>query len=136
MIPGFESVTESLSEKEIELAKFMAPAFMSRVGKENAITSSQIIKAMAAKGHKLTDTRIRKIVAYLTHTGMTKPISADSNGYYIAANREEEVAHCTSIVMRSMAILMRAKKYECYGEVVERLQLSKIFDYQYSISDK
>ena len=127
-IEGFETFTHELTEKEIELAKYMASGFQRRVGKVNAISSTEIIKAMKLKGHSISGPRVRKIVNFLVNTKMVHPwFIADESGYYIATNEMEVEKHVLSLVQRASSIVQRASSYECFPKVAKGVVQLKIF---------
>jgi hypothetical protein len=131
-IVGFEIETAKLTKDELAMAEVMIPAFKRHVGKEHAIPGSLIVKTMKEKGYKITDVRLRKIVHYLTETGKTPPIAANSQGYYIPKNEAEEYEHCLSIVQRMASMAVRAKVYSCFGEIMTGFKQLKIFESDYS----
>lgn len=127
-LAGFESYTHELTEKEVEMAKYMAIGFQRRVGKENAISSTEIIKAMKAKGHSISGPRVRKIVNFLVNTKMVHPwFIADESGYYIATKEEEVERHVLSLVQRGASIIQRAKTYECFAKVAMGVKQLNIY---------
>ena len=127
-LAGFETYTHELTEKEIDLAFLMADGFKRRVGKENAISSTEIIKSMKAKGYSISGPRVRKIVNFLVNTKLVhKWFIADESGYYIATKEEEVERHVLSLVQRGASIIQRAKTYECFAKVAMGVEQLKIF---------
>lgn len=84
---GLQSLP-SLSEEEKEIAAKVANALrLNHTGKALAISNSQMTKALANIGHKVSGAVMRKMINYLRHKG--RPICSDSNGYWWAANKDE-----------------------------------------------
>lgn len=98
MITGFEQYTAELSEYE---ANKLLPAILagmkSKIGKANAISSTQAIEKMKAAGYKITAPRFRKILHVIRVSGMVPGILGDSSGYYIANSYDEWTSYLTSI---------------------------------------
>jgi len=128
MINGFEEETAKLSEYELSLAKIMALAFQSRVGKENAITANQIVNSMTFKGYKISESRVRKIIHFLVSTKQVNRLVATSKGYHIAQTDQEVEDHVQSLVQRAVSIIVRAKAYPCYGKVAMGVEQLKVFE--------
>lgn len=118
MVVGFEEETVKLSKTELKMAEIMAPAFASRRGRDNAITSTEIIDSMTRKGYKISGPRLRKIVNYLVVTDRVKDLIASGNGYYVAATDQERKEHAFSLGQRIAAIMVRLKKSPYAGEVI------------------
>lgn len=118
MIIGFEEETIKLSDIELLMAKRMIRAFKLRKGKENAITSTEIVRLMTARGFKITERRVRKIVNYLVVTDQVPDLIASGNGYYVASNDVERMEHAVSMGQRIAAMMVRLKKSPFAGEVI------------------
>ena len=127
MIITFEEETAKLTEKEIQLARLMAPAFKARKGKENAITSKEIIQQMKKKGMNIDGPRIRKIVHYLVVTGQLPDLIATNKGYCIAETDEERTEYCMSLIQRAASILVRAQTFNCFQEVATSVKQLNFF---------
>lgn len=110
MVTGFEEITVELSEEEIELAYKVAIGFSFRKGKEKAITNSEIVKSMKAKGYKVNDTRIRKIIQYIRVNYLVRNLVASSKGYYVETDPREIAKYKQSLRERiqSMEITLRS----------------------------
>jgi hypothetical protein len=128
MINGFEEKTAKLSSYELSLAKMMIRGFESKIGKENAITASEIVKIMTSKGYKINDRRVRKIVHFIVSTGQINRFVATNNGYHIANTDQEVEDHVESLIQRSLSILVRAKVYPCYQKLAMGVEQIKIFN--------
>lgn len=105
MIKGFEDVTSPLSEYE---EKTLLPVFIrgliTKVGKDNSITNSAIVKAMKQGGYKISDTRVRKIINHIRINGLVQGLIATSDGYYIATSEKELADYEESLLGRENAI--------------------------------
>lgn len=114
MILGFEDITAILTEEEKLLVKPMVNGFSRRWGKENAITSKEIIEAMyAAYNVKLTGAKVRKYINYIRHHHLPNLV-ATSNGYYLTNDYKELREYLESLDGRESAIRavkLNLKKY-------------------------
>lgn len=105
MIKGFEEITAKLSEKELELVPVFVSRLSLRVGKEKAVTSSQIIKGFKdTKGIDLSGARVRKIINYIRMTEQLPLLIATSEGYYISNDKHEILDYIESLRGREKAI--------------------------------
>lgn len=110
MINGFEEETKPLDDFERSLLMPFKKSFERKIGKENAITSAEIIKGIEKSyGKKLGGARIRKIINHLRTEGIVRKLVASSKGYYIANNQDELLEYCTSLEQRSREIMRVAK---------------------------
>lgn len=128
MVIGFEEETVKLSKEELKMADIMAPAFATRKGKANAISSTEIIDSMTRKGYKISGVRVRKIVNYLVVTDRVKDLIANNNGYYVAATDQERKEHAISLGQRIASIMVRLKKSPYAGEVIYGIKQLRCFD--------
>lgn len=105
MIKKFEDETQPLTEYE---EKTLVPVFIrgliTKVGKDNAITNSQIVKAMKGANYKVSDTRVRKIINHIRINGLVNGLIATSGGYYIATSEKELQEYEESLLGRESAI--------------------------------
>ena len=127
MVNGFEEETGKLTEYELSLAVLVAGGIRMRVGKKQAITANEIVKAMTAKGHKISPPRVRKIIHFLVTTKQVTNLVATSKGYYIAKTEEEVRLHVESLMQRAASIVVRAQAYQCYAELALGVKQMKIF---------
>lgn len=128
MVAGFEEQTVKLSKMEREMADIMAPAFATRKGRANAISSTDIIDSMTGKGYKISGSRLRKIVNYLVVTDRVKDLIASGNGYYVAATDQERKEHALSLGQRMASIMLRLKKSPYAGEVIYGIKQLKCLE--------
>jgi hypothetical protein len=111
MINGFENETGDLNEFELGLVPGFVKGFNTKQGKNNAITSKEIIRKYSDHGIKLTGARIRKIVNHIRTNGLVKNLIASSAGYYISNDPDELEAYKQSLIQRANAILAIANSY-------------------------
>lgn len=105
MLPGFEDITFSLTESEMQWAVQIANGLSKRIGPENAITSDEIIKSYLEKRSvKLTGPRIRKIVNYIRMHDMVPCLVASSKGYYVTNDPKDLQRYAASLTGRAQAI--------------------------------
>lgn len=79
----FENKTKVLGEREILLAHDFAKAFNHRpFGKQYAILSTEIIAAYHAKGVKMNNSRIRKIIKYIRMNQLVMNLIGSQKGYH------------------------------------------------------
>lgn len=105
MITLFEKETHVLSNEELSIAKKIVEPLSKKIGKDNAITSGEITKAIESQsGIKVSGARLRKIINYVRTEGMVKNLLATSNGYYVAANEREKIDYIKSLRERASAI--------------------------------
>lgn len=98
MITGFENYTKELNDYEItKLLPAIVAGMKTKIGSENAITNSSIVKAMKKAKFKVTEPRVRKILHIIRVSGMIPGIVGTSKGYYIAQTREEWEVYLKSI---------------------------------------
>lgn len=109
MITGFESYTYDLTDNEKELVPLFVRSFQKRIGKENAVTATDIQKKLIISGP-----RIRKIIHYITVNYLVRGLIGTSNGYYISKDKEEVKRAILSLGQREEAIRQRRLVLEEY----------------------
>lgn len=115
MIIGFEEITATLSEKELALVPVFVERLSLKVGKENAVTSQQIITGFANKKVnpvKIGGARIRKIINYIRMNNLVPRLMATSAGYYVTNDKEELRSYVESLKGRESAIRAIRHKIE------------------------
>lgn len=113
MLKGFEEITAKLSDKELELVPTFVNRLSLRIGKEQAVTSSKIIKGFKdTKGIDLTGARIRKIINYIRMNNLVPCLIATSEGYYVSNNKTELQEYVDSLIGREKAIAAIRHKIE------------------------
>lgn len=105
MIEGFEEQTKPLSDYEKKMVPGFVTAFSTRIGKENAISSEQIISGVKKTwGIDINGARVRKIVNHIRINGLVKRLVASSKGYYIENDDKELIKYLHSLAQRKSAI--------------------------------
>ena len=96
-ILGFETITANITAEEVGLAEYVATGLIKKVGKVNAI-SNKTMRAwlITNKSIELSGARFRKLIGYIREAGLVKRLCSNSNGYYVAANKEELVEYIQS----------------------------------------
>lgn len=105
MLNGFENITQSLTSKELET---LLPGFIAglkkRVGKNNAITSTAIIKGFEQKGTKINGSTVRKIINHIRTHDLLPGLIASEKGYYISNDTNEIKEYVKSLAGRENEI--------------------------------
>lgn len=106
MINGFEEQTEPLTEyEEQQLLPQIIRGLSLKVGKENAVTNSAIVRGMKANLNlKTTEPRVRKIINHIRTNDLVPCLIATSQGYYIAESEQELKDYEESLLGREEAI--------------------------------
>jgi hypothetical protein len=75
MIPTFEEQTAPLTDYELNvLLPLMIQGFKKKIGVDNCVTNPEICKALKAKGFKISEPRVRKLVFYIRFNNI--PVSS------------------------------------------------------------
>lgn len=88
MLPGFETLTFDITEKEYEVIPRIVSSLQKR-NKENPITNAEIVAAVKNIGLNTNQPRIRKIISYIRIKGLITNLVGDTTGYYCTNNPEE-----------------------------------------------
>lgn len=105
MIQGFEEQTQPLNDYEREtLLPLVRWGLSTKLGKENSIASSTIIRKMREKGYKLDGPRLRKIINHIRSNDLIAGLVSTSKGYYIASTAQEIEDYIDSLHGRVEAI--------------------------------
>lgn len=127
MLNGFENHTAPLSQKELET---LLPGFLKglskRVGKSNAITSTQIIKGFEQRGIKISDVTVRKLINHICLNKLIKGLVATEKGYYITHNTQELLAYDKSLEGRENQIKLRRQVTRDYIRELSNSQQPKL----------
>jgi hypothetical protein len=90
MITGFKEYTHELTEYEVNtLLPLFLTGLKSKVGKESAITSKEMVKKIKFMHLKVSEPRVRKIIHHIRCAGLIKNLISTSKGYYISNDVEE-----------------------------------------------
>jgi len=122
MINGFEKETHELNDYEMQLVPKIVKGLLRKIGKNNAITSSEIAKAFKQHGYKLDGPRLRKIINFIRVNGLAYNLIATSKGYYIGQDEHECMAYIQSLDQRANEIIMvrDAMKYQLEQTLQQR----------------
>jgi len=105
MITGFEEETAPLTEyEERELLPVMIDGLSKKIGKENAVTSSTIIRRLKEKGLKIDGARVRKLINHIRRHDLVPLLCGSSKGYWIEHNEKEINKYIRSLHERIEAI--------------------------------
>ena len=104
MINGFAKETHELTDYEMSILPIIVSGLETKVGKENAITNIEMVKAMKGAGHKLSPPRLRKIIHHIRITGLIERLVATSKGYYVSNDKEELEDYIESLMQRAESI--------------------------------
>lgn len=108
MLPGFEDITEPLTDEEAKLLPYFIKGLSNRVGSANAISNSQIRQGLREKKDIIiSDARVRKIIAYICNNEIIEGLIATSKGYYVSRNINEVAEYEKSLLGREQAISLR-----------------------------
>lgn len=131
MINNFSEDTSELTPMELKLVKPICNGLRTKVGKNNAVSSTFIIKKMLEHGYpKISDSRIRKIIHYIRVNRLVPMLCASSSGYYVAENHRELAVYVDSLFQRMVSIAEDIKSYraDMPGKVdeIDRALLHKL----------
>lgn len=104
MITGFERETHKLTDYECEMIRPMINGLLQHIGKDNAVTSTQMIAGMKTHGFKINPPRVRKLINFIRVTNRLKNVIATSHGYYISTKQTEIDNYKKSLDERISAI--------------------------------
>jgi exonuclease I len=111
MIPTFEEHTAPLTDYELKvLLPIMIQGFKTKIGIKKCVTNPEICKALKAKGYKISEPRVRKLVFHIRYHNLVPKLIASSKGYWIATNKEE-VENWLSSVNAKIDALEETKRY-------------------------
>lgn len=106
MLKGFDEETSPLTDYEREkLVPVVALGLRYHKGKNNAVTSTHICRALKEKGFRITPAILRKVVNHIRLNNIVSNVIASSNGYWVSDSRAEVMAHIESLDGRARAIL-------------------------------
>lgn len=106
MITNFEHETRLLTKQEKkEHLPRMLNSFSNKIGKQNAITSTQIIEGF--KKHtklKMSGTRVRKLINHIRCKNLIPCLVGTSKGYWVSKIDSEVESYIKSLKEREEAI--------------------------------
>lgn len=102
MLPGFEQHTKSLNKTQVEiLVPIFLKGFKGKIGKSNAITSTEIIDKIKCRYNvELSDSTVRKVVNHIRNNNLLPGLIASSEGYYISNNIQDVKRYIDSLSAR------------------------------------
>lgn len=113
MIKGFEKTTDELNDYERStVLPLVVKGLRTKVGKDKAITNSQMVEALKGRGVRTTSPRIRKIIHVIRIEGLIPFLIATSRGYYITHDKTELRDYIDSLHQRAESILSIAKQLD------------------------
>jgi pyrrolidone-carboxylate peptidase len=116
MLPGFEDITNSLTEYELtELVPDFVSSFKKRQGKEMAITNKEIVSKMKIAGEKyMSDVKVRKIINHIRTHALVPGLVASSSGYYVTNDPQEVQRYINSLDGREAEIRRVKQTFKQY----------------------
>ena len=106
MITNFSEQTHELNKYELEvLQPIIVQGLKNKIGKDKAVTNKHICKALKSFGHKITDSRLRKIIHNIRAKDLVPLLIATSKGYYVSNDTQEVQEYITSLQERANSIL-------------------------------
>lgn len=113
MIKGFTEQTKPLSDYELNtLVPRIVRGLTKKVGKEKAITNTEIVAILKREGYSLSEARVRKIINYIRVNGIIERLIATSDGYYVANTKKEVADYIESLKGREDAIRAVRRRLE------------------------
>ena len=105
MIATFETQTKPLNEYEREkLLPIMVKCLARHIGKNRAISNSQMCAKMAVYGYQIGEVRVRKIINHIRNNGLVECLIATGKGYYVTESIQEMETYIESVKNREDAI--------------------------------
>ena len=98
MIKGFEKITAELNQQELELVPVVIRGLQTKQGKDRAVSSTKICKAV-----NISSPRLRIIINHIRITNQLTALSSSSNGYFVATNIYEMQDYIISLKQRIKA---------------------------------
>lgn len=122
---GFEELTKALTPEEKEVVPSLVEILKPRIGKDKAITGSEIATIVyRRRGFRLDGSRLRKMINYIRLTGALELLAASSAGYYIASGPKEAGEYQQSLRDRVVAIR------ETLTAFTKQCEARQMFQYQ------
>ncbi len=85
MLQGFERETHDLTDYEMDiLLPIVVKGLATKIGKPRAVTNKVIVEKLKARGLKINDARVRKLINHIRNHNLIPGLVASSDGYYIA----------------------------------------------------
>lgn len=105
MLKLFEDQTKPLTDYERDtLVPLIIKGLRAHQGKEQAITSKQICKALNDQGYKINDVSLRKCVKHIQRNGLVLWIIGSGDGFYYTTDPKDVQDQIASLRGREAAI--------------------------------
>lgn len=129
MLNGFESHTAPLKDNDIEvLVPLFVKSFKKRIGKDNAASSTEIIKAFREKYNvELTDTKVRQVVNHIRNNALLPGLVASSRGYYVTNSEHEVRRYLQSLDSRINEIIKVRDGMRAYLKSITHRKQSELY---------
>jgi len=115
MLKGFDEQTKPLNDQELSVAqdiKVGLNQLYAQHGDRAHVSNKRIRQWLKInRGITLSPARIRKIMNWARVTGYIRCVGADSKGYWISTNKEDQVSYVQSLNGRINAILKLRNAY-------------------------
>ena len=95
MIKGFEEYTYELTEDELLMVDKIIRGLSPKLGKEKAVTSTVICKAI-----NISAPRLRKLINFIRITNQLPGLCSCKNGYFVSKSLEEIEDYIISLKQR------------------------------------
>ncbi len=107
MIDGFVKYTAPLDEYEEEvLIPIMVKCLEKHIGKENAITNTEMRCKLAEHGYgNINEVRVRKIISHIRQEGLVPCLVGTGRGYHVATSVREMNEYVESLNSRIDAMI-------------------------------
>ena len=120
MIRGFENILSPLNDTDKRvLVPALADLLRWRVGRNLAITNTELRAQLLKKGLHCSDAKLRALVNYIRINGVVERLIATSQGYFVAVSGTELADYCDSLREREAAI--RAVRQALEGQNTQSL---------------
>jgi len=126
MIEGWETETAPLTSRELLMSKWVAKGLEDKRGRSKAVTNKTMRAFFLQRfDETVSEARIRKVIHYLTTSGIVPLLVASSKGYYRASAPEDVQRYIRSLRGRAAAIERKAKALE--DQLADHLKDGQLF---------
>ena len=94
------------------LLPILVNALKTKNGKENAVTSTQIVTALRGHNMKINERNVCRIVNHIRMNDLINGLMASNVGYYISNSEEELMDYENSLLIRETSIKKLRKSIE------------------------
>lgn len=103
MIEGFPTETAPLNYEELKLVPQFVNGLKTKIGKDKAVSNSQIRKGFKSVGITVSDARVRKIINHIRTNAIVPLLCSNSKGYYVARTKDEVESYLRGLKQRIQA---------------------------------